>query len=48
MHNSIDPLYSAKKVKDMSPTEKKNIKKKQEKSEKKVLRNLFDILIIKK
>jgi len=41
MHNSIDPLYSAKKVKDMSPAEKKEYKEKTRKIRKESFKKLI-------
>lgn len=48
MHNSIDPLYSAKKVKDMSPTEKKEYKEKTRKIRKESFKKLIWYINYKK
>lgn len=48
MHNSIDPLYSAKKVKDMSPTEKKEYKEKSRKIRKESFKKLIWYINYKK
>lgn len=48
MHNSIDPLYSAKKVKDMSPTEKKEYKEKTRKIRKESFKKLILYINYKK
>ena len=48
MHNSIDPLYSAKKVKDMSPTEKKENKEKTRKIRKESFKKLIWYINYKK
>ena len=48
MHNSIDPLYSAKKVKDMSSTEKKEYKEKTRKIRKESFKELIWYINYKK
>lgn len=48
MHNSIDPLYSAKKVKDMSPSEKKEYKEKTRKIRKESFKKLIWYINYKK
>lgn len=48
MHNSINPLYSAKKVKDMSPTEKKEYKEKTRKIRKESFKKLIWYINYKK
>ena len=48
MHNSIDPLYSAKKVKDMSPVEKKEYKEKTRKIRKESFKKLIWYINYKK
>lgn len=48
MHNSIDPLYSAKKVKDMSPIEKKEYKEKTRKIRKESFKKLIWYINYKK
>lgn len=48
MHNSIDPLYSAKKVKDMSPEEKKEYKEKTRKIRKESFKKLIWYINYKK
>ena len=48
MHNSIDPLYSAKKVKDMSPAEKKEYKEKTRKLRKESFKKLIWYINYKK
>lgn len=48
MHNSIDPLYSAKKVKDMSPAEKKEYKEKTRKIRKESFKKLIWYINYKK
>ncbi len=48
MHNSIDPLYSSKKVKDMSPTEKKEYKEKTRKIRKESFKKLIWYINYKK
>ena len=48
MHNSIDPLYSAKKVKDMSSTEKKEYKEKTRKIRKESFKKLIWYINYKK
>lgn len=48
MHNNIDPLYSAKKVKDMSPTEKKEYKEKTRKIRKESFKKLIWYINYKK
>lgn len=48
MHNSIDPLYSTKKVKDMSPTEKKEYKEKTRKIRKESFKKLIWYINYKK
>lgn len=48
MHNSLDPLYSAKKVKDMSPTEKKEYKEKTRKIRKESFKKLIWYINYKK
>lgn len=48
MYNSIDPLYSAKKVKDMSPTEKKEYKEKTRKIRKESFKKLIWYINYKK
>ena len=48
MHNSIDPLYSAKKVKDMSPTKKKEYKEKSRKIRKESFKKLIWYINYKK
>ena len=48
MHNSIDPLYSAKKVKDMSPTEKKEYNEKSRKIRKESFKKLIWYINYKK
>lgn len=48
MHNSIDPLYSEKKVKDMSPTEKKEYKEKTRKIRKESFKKLIWYINYKK
>lgn len=48
MHNSIDPLYSTKKVKDMSPAEKKEYKEKTRKIRKESFKKLIWYINYKK